>query len=294
MLDNDPVKKKEGSTDLISAAEFAKLVGTNKSTLRYYESIGLLEPFTNANNYRYYTPYQVMDYYRITSMQRIGYSLFDIRMPQQPGLSYVDWIKKKNAEHYETLKAQLFEMQRTMREAAHMQRFWHEASYMQPGVPMMVTQEKETYLYSGIVQSLEEKGYSLAQALTEHMNLCRKDLLVYTTPYGFRFCVHQKTKLKYLSYFSFSDPRPSSENTIVLPAGNYLKFLALGSSINSIQAYYPDIECFLREHYLERTTDLYASLLFSSAHYNGAECGISICWMGVQKTARPVCQQMLL
>jgi len=62
---------------LLSVKEFAKFTGLKRSTLRYYDDIGLLSPTVrgNDNNYRYYIPLQLTTVKFINVLVRLGVSL---------------------------------------------------------------------------------------------------------------------------------------------------------------------------------------------------------------------------
>ena len=65
---------------LLSIREFANFTGTNQSTLRYYDEIGLLPPAERGdNNYRYYTPFQLIKLNYINVLIDLGVPLSIIR-----------------------------------------------------------------------------------------------------------------------------------------------------------------------------------------------------------------------
>ena len=72
----DDMPDKEG----LSIAEFAKLSRTSRSTLLYYDKIGLLSPVSRReNNYRHYTHTQLAAVNQIRTCQALGMSLEDIK-----------------------------------------------------------------------------------------------------------------------------------------------------------------------------------------------------------------------
>ncbi|MCL2094654.1 MerR family transcriptional regulator [Candidatus Saccharibacteria bacterium] len=66
--------------NLITINEFAKLSGVEPSTLRYWDEIGLFSPSRRdaVNNYRYYTPDQIMAVNFITVLSGLEVPLKDI------------------------------------------------------------------------------------------------------------------------------------------------------------------------------------------------------------------------
>jgi len=67
--------------DLYSIGEVAKIMGVSIQTLRYYNSIDLLQPeYTNpATGYRYYSVNQLHFIDRIKYLQKLGLSLDEIK-----------------------------------------------------------------------------------------------------------------------------------------------------------------------------------------------------------------------
>ncbi len=65
---------------LIKIGELAKQTNVTVGTLRYYESLGLLEPaFRNNKNYRYYTDDAVKQVQFIKKAQSLNFSLAEIQ-----------------------------------------------------------------------------------------------------------------------------------------------------------------------------------------------------------------------
>ena len=84
--------------EALSIADFAKLSRTNRSTLLYYDKIGLLSPISRReNNYRYYTHAQISTVNLIRTCQSLGMTLEE--------------IKQLRNEHSPQLVDKLFERQ---------------------------------------------------------------------------------------------------------------------------------------------------------------------------------------
>ena len=65
---------------LLSIKEFANFTGMSQSTLRYYDDIGLLRPARRGeNNYRYYTPPQIIALNFISVLIELGIPLSTIK-----------------------------------------------------------------------------------------------------------------------------------------------------------------------------------------------------------------------
>lgn len=65
---------------MLKIGEFAKQTGVSVGTLRYYESLGLLEPSQRAENgYRYYENAAIFKIQFIKKAQALQFSLTDIK-----------------------------------------------------------------------------------------------------------------------------------------------------------------------------------------------------------------------
>jgi DNA-binding transcriptional MerR regulator len=74
------IKVKALQKQLIKIGELAKQTNVTVGTLRYYESLGLLNPtFRNNNGYRYYTDDAVKQMQFIKKAQSLNFSLAEIQ-----------------------------------------------------------------------------------------------------------------------------------------------------------------------------------------------------------------------
>ena len=66
---------------MYSIGEFAKLLGINYKTLRYYDLIGILKPSTvdKYTGYRSYSNNQIAEYKKIVYLKKIGFTLEEIK-----------------------------------------------------------------------------------------------------------------------------------------------------------------------------------------------------------------------
>ena len=66
---------------MYSIGEFAKLLGINSKTLRYYDLIGLLKPSAvdRYTGYRSYSNSQIAEYKRIVYLKKLGFTLEEIK-----------------------------------------------------------------------------------------------------------------------------------------------------------------------------------------------------------------------
>ena len=73
--------KKENNTEYtIPAGEFARICGTTRDTLRYYEKHQVLIPWTDPDNgYHYYSYAQIGSFYFISILRSADLSTKEIR-----------------------------------------------------------------------------------------------------------------------------------------------------------------------------------------------------------------------
>lgn len=90
---------------MLSVGQFAKLAQVSARTLRYYESIGLIEPASRSeNNYRYYNQELLQQIDRIRDLQSLGFSLEEVK----------DVLSFSNSDLNQRLKARLVEVTKEM------------------------------------------------------------------------------------------------------------------------------------------------------------------------------------
>ncbi len=66
--------------DLLKTGEFANLVGSTKRTLRWYDIQGILAPaIVDESGYRFYKPYQIIDFQVISLLRELNFSLDQIK-----------------------------------------------------------------------------------------------------------------------------------------------------------------------------------------------------------------------
>ncbi|MFA6250271.1 MAG: MerR family transcriptional regulator [Candidatus Shapirobacteria bacterium] len=106
------VKSASGGTNLITAGEFAKLAGTTKRTIIWYDQNNIIKPVeVSPEGYRYYNESQVLDYQMVLLLTTLGVTLKDIR---QKGDLKALFEKKKKAikDQINTLKFNLSNLEK--------------------------------------------------------------------------------------------------------------------------------------------------------------------------------------
>lgn len=93
--------------------EFSKLCGCNPKTLRYYDTEGLLKPaqIDEDTGYRLYAAEQALEYIRIKSLQKAGFTISEIR----------DLLNKSDDEIYRALELRIAETEKRLLEMKEIQ-----------------------------------------------------------------------------------------------------------------------------------------------------------------------------
>jgi DNA-binding transcriptional MerR regulator len=77
---NNLTKSPVGGNNLITAGELAKLAGTTKRTILWYDELGIIKPVeVSSEGYRYYSESQVLDYQMILLLTTLGVTLKEIK-----------------------------------------------------------------------------------------------------------------------------------------------------------------------------------------------------------------------
>ena len=97
---------------MIKIGEFSKLVQVPVATLRYYDQLGLLKPIEvdRFTGYRYYSGSQLPQLHRILALKGLGFSLEQIRVVLEEGLTLEQMRGMLRLRHAQ-ISEQLSEMQ---------------------------------------------------------------------------------------------------------------------------------------------------------------------------------------
>lgn len=98
----------------ITAGELAKLAGTSKRTILWYDTLGIIKPAkVDENNYRYYTETQVLEYQMILLLTTLGVTLKEIKAKNDLKLLFED-KKKSIKSQIDSLKFSLDNIEKFM------------------------------------------------------------------------------------------------------------------------------------------------------------------------------------
>jgi DNA-binding transcriptional MerR regulator/effector-binding domain-containing protein len=161
---------------LLTIKEFAKFTGASQSTLRYYDEIGLLPPAKRGddNNYRYYTPPQIITLKFINVLIELGIPLSAIKelTAERTPEKVIDLLNKQevslNRRLDELRKA--FSIIHTLR--GNIQNGLFAGRLMNKGIEIKVEKLDDTYYVMG--PRTGEKFKSDATFYEEFVRFCDK------------------------------------------------------------------------------------------------------------------------
>jgi DNA-binding transcriptional MerR regulator len=124
---------------MLKIGEFAKQTGVSVSTLRYYESLGLLEPSQRAENgYRYYEDAAIFKIQFIKKAQALQFSLTDIKQiltTCEQGNPACLAVKKLLNEKIDQVDSEIQQFHEFKEELEKYRDRWSERSLDRPDIP---------------------------------------------------------------------------------------------------------------------------------------------------------------
>ena len=126
---------------MLKIGEFAKQTGVSVSTLRYYESLGLLEPSQRAENgYRYYEDAVIFKIQFIKKAQALQFSLTDIKQiltTCEQGNPACLTVKKLLNEKIDQVDSEIQQLHEFKEELEKYRERWSERSLDRPDIPKL-------------------------------------------------------------------------------------------------------------------------------------------------------------
>ena len=210
-----------------SIGEVSRITGLSTQTLRYYDSIKLLQPeYTNPDTgYRYYTFSQFHFIDRIKYLQKLGMSLDDIRSilvnnDIQMLLSHLDTLE-------ENCKKQISELTDTIDTIDWYRHYFSFSSDNNAGPLAYIKHFPTRYLVSVRVQDSDTRAdYHIR--LTELRNSKAMKGLTYLRQYScildYDKMIHNELKITHLGMGIKSKPSRNMDNIMTIPEGDYYCF----------------------------------------------------------------------
>lgn len=97
--------------DFVTVGQFAKLAGTTKRTVLWYEEKGVLRPYKqNGKGYRFYKPEQIIDFQVILLLKKLDFSLEKIKEYLKKNSSLESLFKQKRG----TIEAEVKRLQKSL------------------------------------------------------------------------------------------------------------------------------------------------------------------------------------
>lgn len=161
---------KEEHAGLFTTGQFAKLCGTTKETLFYYDELGILKPVKVAENgYRYYSASQFFDLDLITVLQEAGSSLSKIKsyLEHPEPSAFLCLLRENEQMLLEEIK-KLQKMRRTLKNAIDAV---GTALSTECGVPWLEECPEEWYIATpaqGDVLVLQD----IVRSIQDHISYC--------------------------------------------------------------------------------------------------------------------------
>lgn len=186
----------------LKTAEFALLCGTTKDTLMHYDLIDLLKPHHVAENkYRYYKVNQVEEYFTISGLRNLGFSLQNIKEKLQNSStnSYSDLLTQQEEiienkiQELEQAKASitnhLFEIKQYIESGLNtitIKNMPQKNIILSPDITNIESPHKYIYHYSELINKLKTKTsniYCRYGAVKEKEAVLKKDNFLYKNFY---------------------------------------------------------------------------------------------------------------
>lgn len=129
--------------ELLKIGQISKLVGVSRSTLRYYESLGFIQPaLRHDNGYRYYANDAIQRIIFIKKTQSIGFSLAQIESIfslRKNGHSPCGFVKSILDEKIKSLDAQLNQILQHREDLVGYQAIWRTQLELSVSTPSAAT-----------------------------------------------------------------------------------------------------------------------------------------------------------
>lgn len=220
----------ERKQEFFTTGEFARLCGTTKDTLFYYDRIGILRPAKKRENgYRAYTAEQFFDYDLIRVLRQTGSTLEEIR----------DYLANYNTGHFlklfrekrEQIAAQRLRLEQMEQMLEHAIDTTERALLATYDAPYLEWQPEETLLLVRLDAGEGDEADRVAVRLAEHFAQCERFQVADKFPLG-SVILHDEVCAggEMESYFFSRVPTGFAGGELMQkPAGTYATVIHSGS-----------------------------------------------------------------
>lgn len=222
----------------LSTGEFARLCGTRKDTLLFYDKEGLLKPrIVSENGYRRYYIGQFYEFDMVTMLKETGSSLKEIRaFMQEPDpaglLTHLEG--KKRLLHRERMR---MAARQKMLEATIA--FGHEALNARYDVLDLVEMSEERLEMTPVSEEDQTTEEGSIEIFAEFVEKFEKQGRPVPMPLGFMTEKQKISSRVYLAdyFFCGASRETSRENMSIRPAGLYARLYHKGAPQSHAEAY---------------------------------------------------------
>ena len=246
-------------------AEFASLCGTTKDTLIHYDKIGLLTPqYIAENKYRYYSVIQAEEFFTISTLKELGFSLQNIKAKLQTGSieSYCELLK----EQQDIISNKI----RTLEQSRESIRI-HLAE---------IKEYTESKLDSVIIKKITQKYIILSQNIEtdsphqyvqHYSNLIEQLKTGKQSTYSRYGAIKTREQLDITyAYQNFYMETNKEISTDILPGGTYL-ILYVKTNFENILPSYKKIIEYAKKHSIQLDTMFYEEVIIQPMNSNTKE-----------------------
>lgn len=223
----------------IKTGEFAKLCGTNKRTLFYYDEIGLFSPkYTDEKGYRYYSEDQCDVFFTISCLSEIGMPLKEIKayITDKSPTALKELLQEKHAQVEQDLE-RLERIRQVIDTKIHL--IEQGETYLAEKRSVFLESCPEEYLV--ITPPLDTAEHDpLMRALCDHIGFCTRNNLNAGHPYGamqHTDCLLREDFSFYSHFFIKTVKKPKQGLLHIKPAGLYVIAYLEGDYYNSASVY---------------------------------------------------------
>lgn len=210
----------------LTIGQMAELHGINRRTLHYYDSIGLFSPnIRGDNDYRYYTPDQIMDLELILAFRELGMSIEETQAAIHCEAGAVDRI----------LSDKIVEIDKKIKHMQSMKRLLEKkkqyAAMSKTASPDQITsiycKEERLILSKPLTGSSDEEYFT---ALSELMDR-ERTFRLFNHEYGSMLASEKimSGQLEEYEYLYMKPDITTEKHLFRRPAGNYLCMIVKGS-----------------------------------------------------------------
>ncbi|WP_084448353.1 MerR family transcriptional regulator [Desulfovibrio inopinatus] len=222
---------------LLTTGEFAKLCGTQKGTLLFYDKEGLLKPkHVSENGYRYYEIEQYFEFDLLSMLKEVGSSLKEIKthLRHMDGESFLSFLEEKQV----AAKRELNKLKQRTLMLGDMTECLREALNFDYDVLIVEQQEKERLEVTPTGATPSESRWELVMRFVESNDAYKKQEQKPRSPFGFILGLDDVRQGNSFECYSFHRARRTTPRSRlhVKPEGKYATLAHKGTNETHRQA----------------------------------------------------------